>query len=68
MQHLVTKKQLENFYQSLESNAKVPTFKKKTIIAFPMTGEYQFNTVIIEKTMFKSTDGKVLYSMNFQNN
>jgi hypothetical protein len=66
MQH-VTRKQLQNFYDSIKSSAKIPTSKLDTWIAFPQSKDFQFNTLIVRKTKMKSTDGAVLFSMEFRN-
>jgi hypothetical protein len=66
-QQHVTRQQLQNFYNSIKSDAKIPTSKLVTWIAFPKSPEFQFNTLIVKKTKMKSGDGKVLFSMEFKN-
>jgi hypothetical protein len=66
-QHHVTRQLLQNFFNAIKSDAKIPTNKLDTWIAFPKSPEYQFNTLIVKKTKMKSGDGKVLFSMEFKN-
>jgi hypothetical protein len=63
----VTKKQLERIIRAWRVEVKIPSKNKKTIVNFPNTDQYDFRIAIVEKTDKKSTDGLVLYSIEFKN-
>ncbi len=63
---LYTKDQLTQLYHAWgASDAKIPTAKVNTIIAFPPTA--QFRQVTVSKSDRKSTDRKTLYQVTFEN-
>lgn len=63
----VTKKQLKMLIHAWKVDAKIPSKNKDTIVNFPKTEQYSFSEAILKKTDKKSTDGLVLYSIEFKN-
>ncbi len=63
----VTKTQLYKIIHAWGVDVKIPSKGKPTNVEFPDDDQYDFRYATVTKTENKSTDGLVLYSVEFRN-